>query len=82
MRVVWRCCSFHQDMSFNGEPTEFKQIRSHLFVAKHPEIVSFQIESAPVALASPIFVFLRVGAPGISIFPRLAQRDVTGSQPV
>jgi hypothetical protein len=55
-------------MPLNGEPTEFEKIGPGLFVPKHPGIVSFQMQSAPVALVSPVFVFLRVGTPGIPIF--------------
>src|SRR5690348_16903131 len=55
-------------MSLDGEPTQFEQIRPCLFVAKHPGIISLQVEPSPVALMPPVFVLLRVSAPGVSIF--------------
>ncbi len=55
-------------MSFDREPTEFEQIRPGLFVTKHPGIVSFQMQSAPVALMPPVPGFHGVCAPGVPIF--------------
>src|SRR5258707_14912931 len=55
-------------MSFNGEPTEFEQIRPGLLVAKPPGIVSFEMQSAPVVLMPPVFGFLGVCTPGVPIF--------------
>src|SRR5262245_22348145 len=55
-------------MAFNREPTEFEQIGPRLFVAKHPGIVPFQMQSAPVTLMPPVLSFLGVCAPGVPIF--------------
>src|SRR5258708_18806786 len=55
-------------MSFNRKPTEFEQMRSRLFVTKHPGIVSFEMQSAPISLMSPVFGFLGVRTPGVAIF--------------
>src|SRR5258707_843633 len=55
-------------MSFNREPTEFEQIRPSLFVTKHPGIVPFQMQSAPIALMPPVLRFLGGYAPGVPIF--------------
>ena len=55
-------------MSFYREPTEFEEIRSCLFVAKHPGVISFQMQSAPIAFMPPVLSFLGVYAPDVAIF--------------
>jgi|SRR5215467_4769811 len=55
-------------MSFKGEPTEFAQVRPGWLGAKHPGIGSFQMQSAPVALMSPVFGFPGMCAPGVPVF--------------
>src|SRR5216684_5165594 len=54
-------------MPFNGEPAKFEQIGSCLFVAKHPGVRSVQMEPAPISLVSPVFGFLGMLTPSVSV---------------
>lgn len=66
-RIVGGGCSFDEPMSLNREPTEFEEIGSCLFVTKHPRVLSFWMQLAPIALMPPRLGFSGMCAPGVVV---------------
>ena len=50
-----------------GNQLAFEQIGSCLFVAKHPGVRSVQMEPAPISLVPPVFRFLGVLTPRVTV---------------